>query len=252
MPRREPLMIRSDGYLLPGEIWEPGEAGSSVALVLCHGSTLKGMRHELIRYLAQALSARWPVLAFDLPGFGRAPRLVVRGTEDYLYYRHVLAAAELARELTGLKTVLIGHSMGGRVSLQAAAEGQHSGLVAGVVTLAGLYQLPGNPEEMAKLVADFASFAKVRFEVPMDEVAREVAELNPTRRAVEALEIPLLAVEAGKEQYGFIRETRYELFRAAKCPKMLVLLGQADHKFKGCWELVAKLVSGWLENTFRE
>ena len=246
--RWRPLELRSEPYRLPCELWEPAKPseGARVALVLCHGSTLKGMRHELIRHLTSSLSERWPVLAFDLPGFGRAPRLVIERVDDYLFAKHVLAAARLARELTGRPVVLVGHSMGGRVSLQAAAEGQSSGLVAGVITLAGLYELPTDPGQMMKLVEDFASFVRVSFRMPMDELARAVASLNPTRRAVEALRVPLLAVEAGREQYGFIRESRYKLFKAARCPKTLVLIGRADHKFKGCYDELTEIIAGWL------
>ena len=167
--RRESLILTSGPYRLPCELWAPeGEAGAEadVALVLCHGSTQKGMRHEFIRHLASSLSRRWPTLAFDLPGLGRAPRLVVRGLDDYLYYEHALAAARLARELTGLPAVLIGHSMGGRVALQAASRADR-GLVAGVITLAGLYDLPADPSEMMELLTDFASYVRVRFEIPL-------------------------------------------------------------------------------------
>ena len=249
--RREPLTLASGPYRLPGELWRPPDRAvekARLALVLCHGSTQKGMRHELIRHLASELARKWPVLTFDLPGFGRAPMLVIRGPGDYLYHEHLLAAARKARELTGLPVVLIGHSMGGRVSLQAAIRGQEEGLVIGVVTLAGLYDLPSDPEAMEALVADFASYVRVRFEVPMEEVARAIAESRPTLRAVEALKVPLLAVEAGREVYGFIRETRYELFRKARCPKTLVLLGRADHKFKDHHDKLVEIISGWLEH----
>jgi len=246
------LELVSGPYRLPCELWEPERLGqeAGVSLVLCHGSTLKGMRHELIRHLARSLSARWPVLAFDLPGFGRAPRLVIERVDDYLFARHVLAAAKLAVELTGKPSVLVGHSMGGRVSLQAAAEGQRTGLVAGVITLAGLYELPTDPGEMLELVMDFASFVRVSFRMPMERLAEEVARLNPTRRAVEALEVPLLAVEGGREQYEFIRRSRYELFKAARCPKTLVLLGHADHKFKGCYDELTSILMSWLIGEF--
>ena len=250
---RRSLKLRSDGYVLPCELWQSDAlagAEPSVALVLCHGSTQKGMRHELIQALARALSTRWPVLTLELPGFGRAPQVIIRSTDDYLFHRHLLAAAELVQAETGLGAVLVGHSMGGRVSLQAASRGQEDGLVVGVATLAGLYELPSEPEHMMALLEDFARFVRVRFEMPMELVAREVAELGPTRRAVEALKVPLLAVEAGREHYGFIKETRYDLFRVARCPKTMVVLGPADHKFRSYHDALADLLVSWLEHRF--
>jgi len=249
--REERGKLRSDDYELPYRLRSPpGPPEPPLALVVCHGSTPKGMEHELVESLLHGLSSRWPVLALDLPGFGRAPRLVVREVDDYLLARHLLAAAELAGELTGLEVLLVGHSVGGRVSLQAARAGQEEGLVRGVVTLAGLYELPRDPGLMAALLADFARFVRVEFEVPMDELAREIAGLSPTKRAIGALEVPLLAVEAGRERYGFIRESRYGLFREARCPKTLVLLGSADHKFRDHHPTLVELVSSWLELRF--
>jgi len=84
----------------------------------------------------------------------------------------------------------------------------------------------------------------------MELVAREVAELGPTRRAVEALKVPLLAVEAGREYYDFIKETRYDLFRVARCPKTMVVLGPADHKFRSYHDALADLLVSWLERRF--
>lgn len=227
----------------------PDLAGAHVALVLCHGATQKGMRHELIRHLARTLSTRWPVLTFDLPGFGRAPRLVMRKPDDYLYYTHALSAARKAEELTGLKVVMVGHSMGGRVSLQAAARDGGS-TIRGVVTIAGLYDFPRRPEDMMRLVEDFASFVRVRLELPAEEVARYVALGRVMEEAVKAINVPLLAIEAGREHYQFIRDTRYKLFREARCPKMLVLLGKADHKFKDHHEVVSSVIRSWLEHQF--
>ena len=250
--RKREVELVSEGYELPCEIWLPEESPprAPVSIVLCHGSTQKGMRHEIIQGLAQALSTRWPVLTLELPGFGRAPELVIRRTEDYLFHKHLLAAAGLARELTGLPAVLVGHSMGGRVSLQAASEGQDEGLVVGIATLAGLYELPDRPEQMLVLLKDFARFVRVRLELPPERLAREVAEMGPTRRAVEGLRVPLLAIEAGREVYGFIRETRYRLFKLARCPKTLILLGHADHKFTGYLGVLAELLASWLERRF--
>ena len=250
---RRPVGLVSEGYELPCEIWLPEERSGEVpvCVVICHGSTQKGMRHELVQALARSLSARWPVLTLELPGFGRAPELIIRSTEDYLFHKHLLAAARLARRLTGLPAVLVGHSMGGRVSLQAASLGQEEGLVVGISTIAGLYELPNRPEHMLALVEDFARFVRVRLELPPERLAREVAEMGPTRRAIERLRIPLLAVEAGREVYGFIRETRYRLFRLARCPKTLVLLGHADHKFKGHLSALAEVLARWLERHFR-
>ncbi|GHF15820.1 alpha/beta hydrolase [Kordiimonas sediminis] len=68
---------------------------------------------------------------YDQPGFGKTPKLADgAGTEDYAD-----ALAEQVRALGPMKHIFIGHSFGGRVSIQLAA--RHPDLVKAVILIAG-------------------------------------------------------------------------------------------------------------------
>jgi pimeloyl-ACP methyl ester carboxylesterase len=103
-----------------------GHEGQS--LVWLHGW---GMEHSSLLRLASLFRNTHKNTLYDQPGFGFTPRLADgAGTEDY--------ADALARELEqagGAPHILIGHSFGGRVSVQMAA--RHPHLVKAIVLIGG-------------------------------------------------------------------------------------------------------------------
>lgn len=80
--------------------------------------------------LLPLLSKRFHCIAVDLPGYGESPRLKERTTIP----RYADLLAKLLREITDQKVVLIGHSMGGMISLTMTL--RHPYLVERMVLLA--------------------------------------------------------------------------------------------------------------------
>jgi pimeloyl-ACP methyl ester carboxylesterase len=118
---------------------ERSGAGSPL-LVFVHGF---GCSHEDWSAQRRALEARHEVVACDLPGHGRTPgRVQDAGVEHF------------AREVAGLLSrpaVLIGHSMGCRVVLQAAAYKPDA--VRGLVLVDGSRVGMGDPARARETVA---------------------------------------------------------------------------------------------------
>jgi pimeloyl-ACP methyl ester carboxylesterase len=118
---------------------ERSGAGSPT-LVFVHGF---GCAHEDWSAQRRALEARHEVVACDLPGHGRTPAKL----ED-------ASIAHFAREVTALLSrpaILIGHSMGCRVVLQAAAYKPDA--VRGVVLVDGSRVGVGDPTAAQRAVA---------------------------------------------------------------------------------------------------
>lgn len=126
-------------------------AGEGPAIIFIHGTGGSGKVwfNQMRRFEPQ-----FRVIAPDLPGYGRTPLPdVIRSIDDYPAF--VLA---LMDALGLAKAVLVGNSMGGRVSLQLALD--HAERVSGLVLLnsSGL-KLPGIPTVNVREMApeEFAS-----------------------------------------------------------------------------------------------
>ncbi|MEZ5646902.1 MAG: alpha/beta fold hydrolase [Burkholderiaceae bacterium] len=106
---------------------EAGEPGKRPSLVFLHGigGRAWGWRAQLDHFAA----AGWHTLAWDMPGYGdSAP---VRDMD----FDHLAAALDALLADRGIeRAVLVGHSMGGMVALQAWA--RHPSRVAGLVLAA--------------------------------------------------------------------------------------------------------------------
>jgi pimeloyl-ACP methyl ester carboxylesterase len=104
------------------------EGTNGQSLIWLHGW---GMEHASLLRLASLFKTTHSNTLYDQPGFGQTPRLADgAGTEDY--------ADMLARELEhvpGAPHILVGHSFGGRVSVQMAA--RHPHLVKAIVLIGG-------------------------------------------------------------------------------------------------------------------
>lgn len=92
--------------------------GSGEPLVLIHGLT---HRRQAWYPLLDHLTDHREVVLFDLPGHGESPDLVVRGGDVQATLREDLVAAMDALGLD--RPHIAGNSLGGRVALEAAADG---------------------------------------------------------------------------------------------------------------------------------
>ena len=117
-----PVTFRHDGSALVAEERGHGER----VFLLVHGI---GMGRKVFAGLARLLSAHGRVIAVDLPGYGQAPEPPRTPTMERL--GDLIAAFVRARELESV--VLVGHSMGAQVVIEAAA--RHPGIAEGVVLI---------------------------------------------------------------------------------------------------------------------
>jgi pimeloyl-ACP methyl ester carboxylesterase len=99
-----------------GEVWvyQAGRRHAQ-AVVLVHGLGERGSQDWA--QLIPALARRYHVLAFDLPGFGRSSR----GNELYSPANYTALIRHLTQRYLDRPFKLVGHSMGGAISLHYAA-----------------------------------------------------------------------------------------------------------------------------------
>ncbi|HLF90474.1 MAG TPA: alpha/beta fold hydrolase, partial [Anaerolineales bacterium] len=89
-----------------------GKANRQIALLI-HGWSSSSYA---LSPLTALLSQRFYCIAVDLPGYGKSPRLPERTTIS----GYVEILADLLEEISDGPVVLVGHSMGGMISLTMA------------------------------------------------------------------------------------------------------------------------------------
>lgn len=117
-------------------IWHHIEKGHGRPLILLHGI---GMNSEAWAPVMDRLAVQRRVIAFDIPGFGKTPG--IEGCEP----NSEAMVASLAQSLDKMgihePVDMVGNSLGGRIMLDAAAEGMARSVVG--ISPAGLWRETG-------------------------------------------------------------------------------------------------------------
>src|SRR5262249_37590252 len=122
-------------------------------LVCVHGA---GSSSVVWMDVVRRLSPQRRVVAPDLPGHGQSDRWTPPDDVSIAMYRD--AVGTVCAELKIERAILMGHSMGALVALDAAAAWPER--VAGLVLVNGGARLPVSPEVFVKLTGDFTRFGK--------------------------------------------------------------------------------------------
>lgn len=118
-------------------IWHHVEKGHGRPLILLHGI---GMNSEAWGPVFERLSIQRRVIAFDIPGFGRTPSLA-----EHVEPNSAAMVASLGESLRKMgldePVDMVGNSLGGRIALDAAAQGLARSIVG--ISPAGLWKQKG-------------------------------------------------------------------------------------------------------------
>lgn len=248
--RATPLLVAAHGWLLSGRLWQP------LAAQLTHSSQ-RALSSQLANHSQQTYSspheASWELWAPDLPGFGQAPR--PRGLQPSLAsYGRWLAAA--ARERAGDRpVVLLGHSLGASLALEAAPHlgAQLRGLVA-IAAGGGVYQ--PRPFQLVRRFGVVAASASSLWRgerraatgLLACSTGRGAVRLLPQR--VAALTVPSLWIAGGRDQ---VMAERYVRHLAGYSPLHSIgLLPEAGHlPMQSHPAALAALIEPWLTRILR-
>ena len=263
--KTETVWIECDGVRLYGELYLPDHVPAA-GLLICHGVDVQGFNYlKIYRQLARAACENgFVVLVFDFRGVGKST-----GTFDYgLGERHDVKCAldclASRREVVRDKIFVVGHSLGGAVSLYAL---QNETRVRGLV----LWSTPKDHDYNVRKFIErtrgtlglylFLLLSRVDkvfnvsrlFRLKVYGISlrpryvREKLMKIDEREAVSELKnVPLLIVVGEKDVIVGVDEAR-EIFERANEPKELLIIEGADHVFKGKEEeLIAKTID-WIK-----
>lgn len=225
----------SDESILPGA--EPFHfPGGPVGVLVCHGFT--GTTQSM-RPLGEAIAAAgYTVTGPRLAGHGVTPHAMARtGAADWICS---VDAAIAALRRTCERIVLVGLSMGGTLSLHAAA--RHGDVIAGVVPINGAVTLESPELGSIVLAPDAPEFLPG---VGSDIKAPGVVELA----------YPHVPVAALRELYALVAAT-YAMLPRVTCPA-LVFQSREDHVVapSNATSIVSRLGSArvdlrWLDDSY--
>lgn len=240
------LLLGCGRHEVKGELHPSPNKTPPFGVILCHGAAYMGRTQPLIAFLARRLATRYPVVTFDFPGFGSSPPLTIRSFEDLDFSDCVRGATEFMRSRRGLRSVTLGHSMGGVYALINAPSDPNT---LALSMLASLHKPPQDPAYWRAMWGEaFQRMPGGKLELSLEEVANLFAErsslIEDSLRRLNPK--PLLAIQAELEEYPPIASTAKEAFELPQGPKRLVVVEGANHRFEGKHRQVGRLVEEWL------
>ena len=217
------IMIRD--IELQGKKIHISDAGKGKAIVLLHGF-LEDL--SMWEYFSAKLSADYRVIAIDLPGFGESESLGKKHSMGNM----AALVNEVLEYLSIDRCVMIGHSMGGYVSLAFAAQypGRLSGF--GLFHSHALADTPEAKENRDRAIAVvnsdhgkyiFNFFPELFAEENVDHFRDEIVALQ--RKAAKTNPRSIIAALAGMRD----RNSSLEVLINAKVP-VLFILGKKDSR----------------------
>jgi pimeloyl-ACP methyl ester carboxylesterase len=117
---REVAMKMSVCQTSLGKVAVRDTEGAGGAVLLIHGNSLSSESYE--HQLNGELGKRWRLVTFDLPGHGDSPP-AGEPARTYSLTGYSRITREVASSLGLRKPVVVGHSLGGHIALQAVASG---------------------------------------------------------------------------------------------------------------------------------
>jgi len=248
--KTEQTWIQCENTKLYAEIYVPDRLPAP-ALLICHGMNARGSQGLRIysRLAEAACKAGFVSLVFDFRGVGRS-----EGTFDYGFgeqedVRCALDYLASRSEVLHDSLFVVGHSLGGAVSLYALRDDTRmKGLV--------LWSTPKDHDyNVRKFIKNtrgtlglylFLILSRVDKVFNVSRVFKlEVYGVNLRSRyvreklmkineceAVSKLHIPLLIVIGAKDTIVGVDEAQ-EIYRSASEPKTLLVIEDADHIYKG-------------------
>jgi alpha/beta superfamily hydrolase len=263
--KTETAWIGSANVRLYAEICIP-DVVPAPALLICHGMDVRGF-HGLKIYtqLAEAACKEgFVTLIFDFRGVGKSEGVFDYGTGEQEDVKSVLNYLVSRPEVVSNSIFVVGHSLGGAVSLYALqSETRVKGLV--------LWSTPKNHNyNVRKFIArargklglcGFLILSRIDkiFDISklftlevygirlrQRYVKEKLMKLDECEAASKLHNVPLLIVIGEKDIIVGVDEAR-EIYRSANEPKELEIIESADHIYNGKEEeLIAKTVD-WIK-----
>jgi alpha/beta superfamily hydrolase len=241
------------------------------AVLICHGMDVRGFHGLKVytRLAEEACGAGFVSLVFDFRGVGRSSGLFDYGFGDQEDVKYALNRLASRKEVAPNNIFVVGHSLGGAVSLYAL---QGEMRVRGLV----LWSAPKNHDYNVKkfIKREKGALGLLAFQIlsRIDRVfgvsrvyklrvygidlrpryvRQKLMRLNECEAASRLRGIPLLIVIGRSDIIVGVSEAE-EAYRSANKPKTLVVIESADHDYMGKEQQVTSRTIEWIEGRWRD
>jgi len=263
--KTEQAWIPCGDVKLYAELCTP-DAVPAPAVLVCHGMNARGLQGlRLYTRLAQATcKAGFISLVFDFQGVGKSTGNFDYGFAEQENVRCALNFLAARQDVVSDRNFVVGHSLGGAVSLYAL---QNETRVRGLVLWSTPKDHNYNVRKFVKRTRGTLGLYRFLILSQLDRlfnvsrlfklevygidlrpryVREKLMKLNECEAASKLKDIPLLVVVGEKDIIVGVDEAK-EIYRAAHDPKTLLVIESADHIYKGKeTELVSKTVD-WIK-----
>jgi alpha/beta superfamily hydrolase len=264
--KREETWISCEDAELYGEVYSP-DVAPAPALLICHGLNARGF-HQLKIYtqLARAGAQNgFVALIFDFRGVGKSKGSFDYGVKEQKDVECALNYLASRKDVIKDRIYVVGHSLGGAVSLYALRNEKR---VRGLA----LWSVPKNHDyNVRKFIRNtqgrlglfgFLVLSRIdklfniskifKLQVygvnlrPKD-VREKLMKLDECEAASKISGIPLLVVNGEEDEIVGVDEAE-AVFNSANDPKSLVILNSTDHIFRGKEDELVQKTMDWIKN----
>jgi len=263
--RVEQVWIQCNSIRLRGELWVP-DVVPAPAILICHGMDVRGFRGLGIysRLAEEACSAGFVCLLFDFRGVGDSLGVFDYGFGEQEDVKCVLGYLVSRSEVDLNSVFVVGHSLGGAVSLYALrGESRVRGLV--------LWSVPKNHDYnvrkfikrthgtvglfaflmLARLDRIFGVSWFYRLEVygialRPRYVMEKLMKLDECEAASKLLDIPVMIMIGRSDVVVGVDEAE-DVYGSANEPKALTIIESADHVYRGKEPELIRKTLDWIK-----
>jgi alpha/beta superfamily hydrolase len=263
--KTETVWIDCDDARLYGELYVPDRIPAAGVLI-CHGVDVQGFHYlKIYRQLARAACENgFVVLVFDFRGVGKSTGRFDYGFGERYDVKCALNYLALRHEVIQNKLFVVGHSLGGAVSLYAL---EHETRVRGLV----LWSTPKNHDyNVRKFIRRTRGMLGLYLFLLLSRIDRvlnvsrlfrlkvygmnlrpryvreKLMKVDECEAASKLKNIPLLIVVGEKDVIVGVDEAR-EIFASAHEPKSLLVIEWGDHVFKDEEEELVTKTIDWIK-----
>ncbi|MBC8495200.1 alpha/beta hydrolase [archaeon] len=208
---------------------------SDIIVVICHGF-VGNMNINFFQELLENLNENnFNVLKFDFAGNGESEGEI--GDASYLKEREDLDSVLNQLEEKGFKKFcLVGHSMGGGVSIMTASEDQRVKWIVDIAAPAYPNRIKdywfGEEKVKEALTKGQTTIKTKRYEFIFNKKFFVDLEKADIKGSIKKVKVPLLIIQGTSDERVSLEESE-ELFILANNPKTMQIISGADHCFIG-------------------